>query len=219
MDRGGLLDEVDLIHRTGLPVGPVRTALKELGEVDWVAVTSPYTVDTLSELGLLEVLSRGPKRAAVGPSSHRALRKLSLSVDLVPTQGSSGAALAEVFPQGPGHVLIPGARETAGTLEAGLEAKGWKVTTLPVYATQGATTMDKMVSTRWDEGDYEVFIATSPSTAKAAAYLLGPTVPTVAIGPSSYACAMELGFPKVLQSPSANPDDLVATCAMILEDG
>jgi uroporphyrinogen-III synthase len=219
MDRGGLLDEVDFIHRQPLPLSAIVSALGRTPEPQWVVVTSPYTVEALRELDLLEVLSRGAHLAAVGPATAQVLAREGLHVDLVPPGESSGAALAEVFPEGVGTVLIPGARDSAGTLEPGLEAKGWLVTSCPVYETRQASHLDEMIVTRWEEGEYEVFIATSPSIVRAAAHLLGPSVPVVAIGPSSAAEAQKKGFPHVLQSGSPKPEDLAAACTALVQVG
>jgi uroporphyrinogen-III synthase len=219
MDRGGLLDEVDLIHREPLAAETMTQALEELGYVEWVVVTSPYTVQALKETGLESILTMGVQLAAVGPSTAQVLSEHGLTVDLIPPQESSGAALAEAFLHGTGVVLIPGATQSVGTVEVGLRAKGWTVISLPVYETTQAAVVDPSISTRWDEGEYEVFIATSPSTARAAAHLLGPSVPVVAIGPSSYAAAQDLGFPRVELASSTNPADLAAACIAITDIG
>ncbi|MDR0489542.1 MAG: uroporphyrinogen-III synthase [Propionibacteriaceae bacterium] len=218
---GGVLDEVDLIDRHPLPAEEVRARLDGIADIEWVVVTSPYTVQALQELGLESVLASGRNLAAVGPSTAKVLAELNFVVDLVPSGGSSGAALAAVFPAPQDHphtVLIPGAKQTAGTLEPGLKAKGWQVYSVPVYETHETTTIDEQIAESWNSGEYSVFVATSPSTVRAAAALLGTTVPTLAIGPSSYKAAIAAGFPRVLESESPTAADMVAAMTRILQE-
>ncbi|MCL2471602.1 MAG: uroporphyrinogen-III synthase [Propionibacteriaceae bacterium] len=213
LSAGGVLDEATLIVRQELPPAQVLAEMKRAGRVDWVVVSSPFTVAAMQQAGidLAHWLEHGAKLAAVGSASATALEEAGLTVDLVP-QGkvSGGEALAEAFPPGTGTVLLPGAAELAGTLQPGLEAKGWTLTTVATYATTAASSIDAIIASRWHEGEYIAFIATAPSTVRAAATLLGPTIRVVAIGRSSATAAQTCGFPLVIQAGSADPEDIVA---------
>ncbi|MCL2483341.1 MAG: uroporphyrinogen-III synthase [Propionibacteriaceae bacterium] len=210
---GGVLDETELIRRRELPADEVAAAMDRAGHVDWIVVSSPFTVDALRHAGidLGRWLERGAKLAAVGRASATALEEAGLSVDLKPDgKISGGEALAEAFPPGKGTVLLPGAAELAGTLQPGLAAKGWTLATVATYVTTATSSVDPVIARRWRNGDYLAFIATAPSIVRAAATLVGPTLPVVAIGQSSATAAQTCGFPLVIQAGSANPEDIVA---------
>ncbi|MCL2785489.1 MAG: uroporphyrinogen-III synthase, partial [Propionibacteriaceae bacterium] len=158
------------------------------------------------------------KLAAVGRATASALEKAGLDVDLVPTTGSSGAALAAEFPSGPGTVLLPGAEQTAGTLEPRLEEKEWRIFSLPIYSTQLVASIEPTIALLWQAKTYAAFIATSGSTVRSAARL-GPTIPIVAIGISSSNEARRAGFEVVIQAKSPAPHDIVAAIQELLEEG
>ena len=92
-----------------LAVTPFVQALTEAPDV--IAFTSARTVRVLTEGGvdLATEIPLGTTIAAVGDATAAALREAGLRVGLKPTNGSGGAALAGVFADGPGTVLIPGA--------------------------------------------------------------------------------------------------------------
>ena len=96
-----------------LAVRPFVQALTEAPDV--IAFTSARTVRVLTEGGvdLATEIPLGTTIAAVGDATAAALREAGLRVGLKPTNGSGGAALAGVFADGPGTVLIPGAADPA----------------------------------------------------------------------------------------------------------
>ena len=206
---GGVLDEADLIVRHNRQIEAIRHDWAAAGPLDWVVVTSPYTVEVLAS-HLAAWLPRRTRLAAVGAATAAALTGIGLPPDLVPTSGpAGGVGLAAVFPPGTGKVLLPGAATTAGTLEPGLAELGWQVVALPVYATTPAPAVHPVIADRWAQGNYDVLVATSGSVAEAAASLLGPNVPVVAFGRSGAATALRCGFPLVAQARSTSPDDVV----------
>src|SRR6478672_1567533 len=67
---------------------------------DWIVVTSASGVDALGDL------PEGPRWAAVGPATARALRARGIQPALVPEE-TNGLALANAFPDAGGkHVLL-----------------------------------------------------------------------------------------------------------------
>ena len=96
-------------------------------------------------------------------------------IDLVPAEGIGGAALAEVFPDGPGRVVIPGAEALSAALPPALSARGWQVEHVGVYRTTAVDEVPQELRARWRAGHYDALVATAASVARAAAALLGTT--------------------------------------------
>lgn len=160
---------------------------------DWLVVTSGTTVRVLGEQGfdLASLLAGGIRVAAVGPATASALAAAGLVADLVADPGG-GAALASLFPPGPGRVLQPGAEQSSPEPAAGLKAKGWSVRRVPVYRTVAAPQPPEVV-TEWPR--FDVFVVTAGSVARAAVAsggLPGPKV--VAIGEAAASAARAAGL-------------------------
>jgi uroporphyrinogen-III synthase len=108
-------------------------------EHTWLLVTSPRTVRVLGDAGFFLHGRPGHLRVgAAGTATAAALRQAGWAADLVPDaagaagllQGlSSGAAGSAHAPS----ALIPGSARSLPELPLGLEERGWRVTTLPVY--------------------------------------------------------------------------------------
>ena len=191
-----------------LAVRPFVQALTEAPDV--IAFTSARTVRVLTEAGvdLATEIPLGTTIAAVGDATAAALREAGLRVGLKPTNGSGGAALARVFADGPGTVLIPGAADPAPDLAEALAARGWNVVPVPVYRTVPVTSVDATIADAWP--DYDVFVVTAPSVARAASELLDmPGPPVVALGATSAAAAAALGFDVVGTATEATAAGLV----------
>ncbi len=216
---GGEVDEIQLLDRRPTP----SAALDALpgrcsaGEVDWLVITSVFTVVALEKLGhpLGEWCPSRVALAAVGPASARAAEEAVGRVPLQPAVGTGGAALAQVFPPGRGRVAIPGAARQSPMLRAELAAKGWQVEEIPVYQTLPVEQVTDELRQRWLSGGYDALVVTSASVATAAAGLLGPG-PVVVVGPASAAAAVQAGLGPVHTAESATASDLVAALAGLL---
>lgn len=103
---------------------------------DWIVFASANAVHkTMTHVA--DARSLGPTRiAAVGSATAAALRSYRLVADLMPERFVA-EALLEVFPDGPGRVLIPRAEEARAVLPDGLRAKGWMVEVVDAYRTIG----------------------------------------------------------------------------------
>ncbi|MCW5953332.1 MAG: uroporphyrinogen-III synthase, partial [Propionibacteriaceae bacterium] len=132
--------------------------------------------------------------------------------------GTGGAALAATLPDGPGLVVVPGACRPAPDLRAALAGKGWQVEEIGVYRTLPVdqSSVDAVLRLDWQAGRYDALVVTAASVAAAAAALLGPAGPVVAVGEASARAAVQAGFPRVTTAPSATASDLVATLAGFL---
>lgn len=222
VEAGAEVDEVRLLDRR--PVAhPALERLPErirAGEVDWLVITSAFTTVALRELGhpLGALCPAGLALAAVGPTSAAAVLGETGRAPLQPARGTGGAALAATLPEGPGLVVVPGACRPAPELRAALTGNRWQVDEIGIYRTPpvDAASVDAALRREWQAGGYDAMVVTSPSVAAAAATLLGPAGPAVAIGEASARAAAQAGFPRVVAAPSAAAADVVATLAAFL---
>lgn len=200
-----------------LEVAPFVEALAQRPNV--VAFTSARTLQVLADAGLDLTTMIGPEVAiaAVGDATAAAVEAAGLSVTIRPASGSGGAALAAAFPDAPGTVLIPGVADPAPDLADHLRASGWRVTTVAVYRTVAATSVDPTIAADWPT--YDAFVVTAPSVARAAADLLGVPGPSVvAIGATSAAAASALGFEVAAIATSATASGLVDALVSLRKD-
>lgn len=215
--EGALVTTADFTHTEPLDVGPLVEALAR--RPDAIAFTSARTLTVIADAGieLSKMIEPDVAVAAVGDATAAAVEATGLTVSIRPSAGSGGAALAAAFPDGPGTVVVPGAAEPAPELAAHLHARGWNVTTVPVYRTVGAASIDPGIAADWRAND--VFVVTAPSVARAAAQLLGlPGPPVVAIGSTSAAAARELGFEVAATAATASPFGLVEALISLRKD-
>lgn len=186
----------------GIELAPVRSAaltkaLAELsdGAFAWVALTSPRTVQVLSDhLKPHEVRA---EVAAVGEGTAEAFRRWSRrDADLVPktftTQG-----LARAFPRGNGRVLMPRADVAPTGLEDALEGKGWRPTRVDAYRTRTARHLPVEARMALESAEVDAVTFTSASTVRGFVGALGavkgnPKV--VCIGPVTAREAREHGL-------------------------
>ncbi len=211
---GALVDEVDFIQRLPLESPELDRAAEvaHRGGFAWLAITSAFTVFALERTGhpLASLIGAGSRVAAVGRATAAAVRNAGVGVDLIPATGEGGTALAAVWPEGSGRVLIPGAAQSAPTLEQGLRERGWDVLTVAAYRTTQATHLPAAVARRAAAGEYNALVVTAGSVARTAAGLLGTSLPVVAIGEPSAAAARQAGFTRVRVAASASAADVVA---------
>jgi uroporphyrinogen-III synthase len=113
-------------------------ALADLSRYGWLIVTSAN--------GAAAVLARLPdarrlgglQLAAIGPATAAALAAAHLPADLVPPRYVA-ESLLEVFPRGPGRVLLARAAVARDVLPDGLRAAGWSVDVVEAYRTATPT--------------------------------------------------------------------------------
>lgn len=160
---------------------------------DWVIVTSPRTVATLSELGW--PMPPEASIAAVGAATARALEAGGHRVDLIPEGRSSAEDLLAAWPPGPGTVAIPCSELARTRLADELEARGWHATRIPIY-TMVPIEPSAELKRAWTAGEFDAVVVTAGSVARriddALAWPFGTRV--IAFGPPSAAVLRGLGI-------------------------
>jgi uroporphyrinogen-III synthase len=186
----------------GIELAPVHSAaltraLADLsdGAFAWVTLTSPRTVQVLSDhLSPREVRA---EVAAVGEGTAEAFRRWSRrDADLVPKTFTT-EGLARAFPRGQGRVLTPRADVAPEGLEDALERKGWRTTRVDAYRTRSARRLPVEARSALGRGEVDAVTFTSASTVRGFVGALGtlkgnPRV--VCIGPVTAREAREHGL-------------------------
>ena len=110
----------------------LHSALGELGEFDWLVVTS---ANGAAAVGDALVGAPDVRLAAVGPATAEALAARSgRRIDLVPADANN-EGLLRAFPSGPFRVLLAQADRAGDHLAVGLRAAGHDVVAVEAYAT------------------------------------------------------------------------------------
>jgi len=112
----------------------LRWAVGRLASYDWVVFTSANAVDrVLAEIP--DARRFGAARiAAVGRATAAALERARLVADLVPERFVA-EGLLDVFPPGPGRVLLPRAADARDVLPDGLVSRAYEVDIVDAYRT------------------------------------------------------------------------------------
>ncbi len=191
----------------------LERAIATLREFDWVVVTSANAARAVAEAAARTgaVLDqRGPRWAAVGVSTSRALRAAGVTVDRRPPR-ASGAALADDLPlEGGERVLVPRSEIADDALVDRLTARGARVEPVVAYRTvEGPAASATLLGPALDRSPRAV-VFTSGSTARGLLELaarVGPEttarvlgLPAVCIGPTTSGEARRLGFDVVAES-------------------
>ncbi len=169
----------------------LRSAVARLDAYDWVVVTSPNGARRLLDTCRDARVFGAAKVAAIGPGTAEALAEGNVVADLIPERFVA-EGLLEVFPDGPGRVVIPRAAEARDVLPEGLREKGWEVDVVEAYRTvQGRPSDDDLA--RAANADIVTF--TSSSTVRNFLAVCDTVPPTVAcIGPITAETAREHGL-------------------------
>jgi uroporphyrinogen-III synthase len=174
-----------------IEIAPVRSAaltraLTDLaeGRFAWVTLTSPRTVDVLSDR--LQPREVRAKVAAIGEGTREAFRRWAgREPDLLP-RAFTTAALARAFPRGRGRVLCPRADVAPEGLEDAIAAKGWTPERVDAYRTRFPRSLPAEARKALRAGRIDAITFTSASTVRGLVGALGATrgnPKVVCIGP------------------------------------
>jgi len=188
---------------SAVPTVGTRTLVVEwpdLKQLDWIVVTSAVGVDALPDT------PGGPRWAAVGESTARALRARGAKTVFVPTE-ANGAALAEELPDPAGaQVLLVRASLADPDLPAGLRKRGARVQEITAYETvEGPAESAGDLRHALEQRDLRGVVFASGSAVRGFVKLGGPiSMPAVTIGPRTSAVARDAGFVVVAESADAS---------------
>ncbi|HUP84762.1 MAG TPA: uroporphyrinogen-III C-methyltransferase [Acidimicrobiales bacterium] len=174
------------------PIATTGLADRVAAGVDWVVCTSANAVQALTaDLRDARDLGRA-KVAVIGPGTAAALEAFGVRPDLFPERNVA-EGLVDVFPLGPGRVLVPQAADARPALAEGLRSKGWDVDVVVAYDTRPAVIAD---DGRTEARRADAITFTSASTVTnyvAGAGLEALPGIVVAIGPVTADAAAEAG--------------------------
>ncbi len=123
---------VPLIEIVDEPNGMAQLASMDVGTFDWIVVTSPNGAERVA--ASIASDTSVPRLAAVGSTTAAALPRCDL---VASTQSAAG--LLDVFPSGPGRVLVVQAIDAEPTMVQGLRDTAWEVVAISPYRTISAT--------------------------------------------------------------------------------
>ncbi len=184
---------------------PVAVEWPPLEEFDWIVLTSAAGVDALPRI------PRGPRWAAVGAATARALRARGAEADVVPDR-ATGAALAEAMPAPAGaRVLLVRASAAGADLPEALRRRGAKVVELTAYETVEGPVESKEALEAALASGVAVVVFASGSAARGYVNLGGSVeLPAVTIGPRTSQAARDLGFTVAAEADGAEVGWLAA---------
>lgn len=217
--QGAVVVEVPTIQVVDAGDGgaALRAAAERVADYDWVVFTSANGVSRL-----VAALPGGPGQVAawplvavVGPGTAEVAQAYGLPVDLVPERFVA-EGLLEVFPPGPGRVLLPQAAAARPVLAEGLRARGWAVDAVEAYRTVPATLPSELVeqARRADAITFTSSSTVANYLGAAGADAVPPVV--VCIGPVTAATARERGLTVAAVADTHSVDGLVAAVVAAL---
>jgi uroporphyrinogen-III synthase len=177
-----------------------------LGRYDWIVVTSAAGVEALDEI------RTGPRWAAVGRATARALRARGVEPSVVPDE-SNGLALANALPDvSSKRVLLVRASAAAADLPQRLRERGAKVEELVAYLTvEGPAAAADPLKAALADVDLAAVVFASGSAVRGFIALGGAlTWPAITIGPNTTKVARELGFRVIAEAKKQNAESLTA---------
>lgn len=126
---------VPLIEIVDEPSGMDELAELQLDEIDWIVVTSPNGARRVAPVVPAE--SRTPRIAAIGGATAAILPRCDLVAD---TQSADG--LLEIFPPGPGRIVVVQALDAEPTLVNGLVEIGWNAYAIKAFRARAVQPSD-----------------------------------------------------------------------------
>lgn len=182
-------------------------ALVDPDRFDWIVVTSPNGAAAVATV--LAGRPTAARFAAVGTATADALGS---AVDLVPRR-QVAEGLLEVFPSGPGRVLLAQGDRARPVLAVGLAERGWAVEAVVAYRNDVAE-VDPAVRRAVLGADAIAFASGSAATAFGEVFGSAPTtLRTVSIGPVTTAAAAAAGVRIDVTSDDHSLDGLVRAIA------
>lgn len=201
---------------------PLRRAIQEVREYDWVVFTSANGVTAfwreLRGQGLDAQALCGVRVCAIGPATAATLERMGVVADLVPVRYIAEAvveALAGADMLTDRRILLPRAAVAREELPAGLGALGARVVEVAAYRTVPDGEGMEALRARLDRREVDLVTFTSSSTVINYHRLLGTFTggaPVAAIGPVTARTARDLGFAVAAVAEEFTTAGLVQAC-------
>jgi uroporphyrinogen-III synthase len=185
---------------------PLDFGKPELAGYDWVVVTSAAGVDSLAGL------PAGPRWAAVGAATARALRVRGVEPDLMPDE-ANGLAIGNALPDVEGkRVLLVRASAAAADLPTRLRERGAEVKEIAAYMTvEGPAVAAEPLKAALADVDLAAIVFASGSAIRGLIALGGTTAwPAITIGPRTTTVARQCGFSVIAEAETPSTEALVA---------
>jgi uroporphyrinogen-III synthase len=202
-------------------------ALARLEAFDWLLFTSANAVEFFARrLALVRTgLPSGPKVAAIGAATARALEAVGLRADLIPPQAVAESLAEALLPHArrpdgsPSHLLLLRAEVAREVLPHTLRSAGAELTIAPVYRNivpaSSIAAMGEIFSSRAHWPDAITFTSSSTATnllalLETANLCLSQEILRVSIGPITSQTLCDLGLPPHAEAAEPNLTSLVA---------
>lgn len=185
---------------------PLKLDMTDAASCDWIVVTSVAGVDALIEL------PAGPRWAAVGQATARALRARGVEPALVP-QETNGLALANALPEVRGkRVLLVRASAAASDLPDRLRERGASVEEMAGYLTvEAPPSSAEPLRAALADADLGAIVFASGSAVRGFVTLGGNADwPAITIGPRTTKVARKLGFNVIGEAVRPTAEGLAA---------
>ena len=180
------------------------TDIADISGYDWIILTSAQGVESLGRW------PQGPKWAAVGLATAKALSDKGIEADLVPSE-SNGVAIAAAMPDVNGlRILLARADAAAADLPDRLREKGAVVDEVATYRTiPGPEASRKALAEALADPELVAAVFASGSAIEGFVALGGsPELPAITIGPRTSAAARQFGFQVAAEASAATVNAL-----------
>ena len=201
---------VPLIEIVDEPAGLSMLAGLDLAGTDWIVVTSPNGARRVAPF--IDPETTSPKVAAVGSATSEVLPRCDLVAD---TQSAAG--LLEVFPVGPGRVVVVQAAAAEPTLVEGLRQRAWDVVAVSPYRTRSVAPSEHLRAAALAA---DAVLFASGSAARAWVEVFGTRAPpvVVAIGEQTSAAATAAGLKVSVVSADHSIDGMLSALSRYFSD-
>ncbi len=198
----------DVVEAPAIAIEPLDTALPTVGDYDLLCVTSPNGATRLLEEVRDARALAGPRIAAIGPGTARALRAGGIEADVVPERAIAESLVDALRDVPVTRALIVRAQEARDVLPDALRERGAQVDVVALYRTVAAP-LDVAARAAVESAQYVTFTSASSvrNVLDAGAELHGPRL--VSIGPVTSAMLREHGLEPHVEATDHTPDGLV----------
>jgi uroporphyrinogen III methyltransferase/synthase len=191
---------------------PLDFSAASLSGCDWIVLTSARGVKALTDL------PAGPKFAAVGPETARALRARGVEPSHVPGR-ADGSDLGDTLPDVDGkRIALVRASAAGEDLPGRLRRRGANVEEVTVYRTvEGPAASAEKLHTALADRELGAVVFASGSAVRGFLGLGGTThVPAITIGPRTTSSARGRGFTVIAEADAQSVSGLADAVARAL---